>query len=33
MFFLFWDAKKRNVRSHGKRKNRNIKRKIWAKIA
>ena len=27
-FFLFWNVKKRNSRSHGKRKNGNIKRKI-----
>ena len=28
MFFLFWNVKKRKSRSHGKRKNGNIKRKI-----
>ena len=28
MFFLFWNEKKRKSRSHGKRKNGNIKRKI-----
>ena len=28
MFFLFWECKKRKSRSHGKRKNGNIKRKI-----
>ena len=28
MFFLFWNVTKRKSRSHGKRKNDNIKRKI-----
>ena len=28
MFFLFWNVNKRKRRSHGKRKNGNIKRKI-----
>ena len=28
MIFLFWNVKKRKSRSHGKRKNGNIKRKI-----
>ena len=28
VFFLFWNVKKRKSRSHGKRKNGNIKRKI-----
>ena len=28
MFFLFWNVKKRKSRSHGRRKNGNIKRKI-----
>ena len=28
MFFLFWNVKKRKSRSHDKRKNDNIKRKI-----
>ena len=28
MFFLFWNVKKRKRRSHGKRKNGNMKRKI-----
>ena len=28
VFFLFWNVKKRKSRSHGKRKNGNVKRKI-----